>query len=111
MLNLLYLYPSSRADDPEFLDVPLEQSLISGTDAVVQCQAYLGHPAATLQWFKDNSPIAISPGSRFSVDSDGLHIQDVNMQDGGEYRCLLERQGWGAQFRDITVEVLPASEC
>ena len=98
-------------DDPEFLDVPLEQSLIEGSDAVVQCPAYLGHPPATLQWFKDNSEILSTPGSRFSVETDGLHIENVGMQDRGEYRCLLERQGWGIQFRDITVDVQPASEC
>ena len=101
------------AVEPAFLSVEEHQEFAEGTDAVVTCPANFGsNPRAEMRWTrnddnKDQSVTLIS--NRFVPESGVLRIQNIRVEDSGNYKCLLLRNGIVGQMT-IRVEVLPQSE-
>ena len=77
------------------------QVLTEGTDAVVECPAFLGDPPGEMFWFRNNQFIN---DDRFIGEDGHLTIQNVRPEDADTYRCSLYRNGVHG-FRDITVTV------
>lgn len=44
--------------------------------------------------------------SRFTQVEEGLKISEVTEDDAGVYQCILQRDGWGSDARNINVAVM-----
>ena len=104
------------AVEPAFLSVEQNQKFAAGTDAVVKCPANFGsNPPAEMRWTRnDESTLSrdlsvTSISDQFVPDNGVLRIQNVRVEDSGNYKCLLIRNGIVGE-KTIQVEVLPQSE-
>ena len=95
--------------EPSFLSVPEHQRFAEGTDAVVLCPVNLGtNPPARTPWTRNGVSVN---GDRFFPEDGQLRIQNIRIEDSGDYQCLLNREGHGViDKRTIRVKVLPQSE-
>ncbi|XP_075675616.1 protein sax-3-like isoform X4 [Dermatophagoides pteronyssinus] len=85
-----YLNISSSIDLPPPIIVlgPADQTLPEHTTAMLPCDV-IGQPVPTLKWFFNNSPLPVNNVARFSqLDSGTLQIDDLQLSDSGEYKCL-----------------------
>ena len=83
------------------------QVLTEGTDAVVECPAFLGYPSQVFQiyWLRNGQWINYND-SRFIEEDGQLTILDVRPEDAGTYECLLPCPHCELpEYRSITVSV------
>ena len=66
------------------------QEFIEGTDAVVECPAFLGAPPGSMIWSRDNMAIN---DDRFILEDGRLTIQDIRAEDEDVYQCSINRHG------------------
>lgn len=79
-----------------------EQWLQLGSkNSIVFCQV-VGNPAPVVQWLR-NSKI-IRTNAKYTQETNGLRISNVEWSDGGKYVCRASR-GDTAEARDIFIEV------
>ena len=77
---------------PEFVSVQENQTFTEGTDAAVLCPANFGaNPRGNMIWSRNNL-IAIV-GDRFIPEDGQLRIQNIRIDDSGDYQCSLIRLG------------------
>ena len=84
------------------------QKFAEGTDAVVRCPARFGDNSR-MSWFRDDNIIGPESG-RFAPEKDYLRIQNININDGGNYECRLRSGSNTIDKMIIQVEVLPQSK-
>ena len=82
------------------------QEFIEGTDAVVECPAFLGAPPGSMIWSRDNMAIN---DDRFILEDGRLTIQDIRAGDGDVYQCSINRHGIRGT-KSITVVVRERNE-
>ena len=82
------------------------QVFTEGTDAVVECPAFLGDPPGEMYWFRNDNFVG---GDRFIPENGKLTIQNVRLEDAGIYKCSLYRNGVQGET-DITVAVQRQNE-
>ncbi|XP_043847372.1 immunoglobulin superfamily member 10 [Dromiciops gliroides] len=83
-------------------------TVLANSDAFIPCEA-TGNPSPTIHWTRVSSGIVLSEemqGSRFEVFSNGtLFIQNVNIQDRGQYLCVAANQH-GSDRLHVTLSVI-----
>ena len=79
------------AADPHFKNVSNYQVFTEGTDAVVQCPAFLGDPEGEMYWLHNNE--VITDDNRFIPAAEHLTIQNALVDDSDSYQCVLYRNG------------------
>ena len=92
--------------NPSFLNVPIHQVFVEGSDAVVECPAFFGSPPTAIMLWKKGSK-RIYSDARYLAKDGWLKIANIRMKDAGEYKCFLSRfpRGVVDAFRTIQVEV------
>ena len=62
--------------------------------ASFRCSASFDNRPLVYQWQKDRENLNTDSSSRFSINADGtLSITNTKLDDRGEYRCFVKRQG------------------
>uniref|UniRef100_F7GEA8 Immunoglobulin superfamily member 10 n=1 Tax=Monodelphis domestica TaxID=13616 RepID=F7GEA8_MONDO len=83
-------------------------TVLANSDAFLPCEA-TGNPLPTIHWTRVSSGIVLSEEtqeSRFEVFSNGtLFIQNVNIQDRGQYLCVAANQH-GSDRLHVTLSVI-----
>uniref|UniRef100_A0AAQ4R332 Sidekick cell adhesion molecule 1a n=1 Tax=Gasterosteus aculeatus aculeatus TaxID=481459 RepID=A0AAQ4R332_GASAC len=80
---------------PTFTSTPSDQTVTDGTTALFTCQTN-GAPKPAITWRKGSQVLASGSFQvpRFTLlQSGGLQIQPVNLQDSGEYTCIASNSG------------------
>ena len=77
------------------------QVFTEGTDAVVECPAFLGDPPGEMYWFRNDHFVE---GDRFIPDNGKLTIRNVGLEDADIYICSLYHNGCQGETY-ITVDV------
>ena len=98
LFDMVHLIPAA---DPHFKNVSTYQVFTEGTDAVVQCPAFLGDPEGEMLWYRNDEVIT---DDRFIQAAGHLTIQNVRVGDSDSYQCVLYRNGT-VRSRTITVVV------
>lgn len=89
--------------DITWVDAPLEQSPILGSDYKVKCIVN-ANPSPVVDWLRDRD--LITSTGRFVIDTDGLLIKNVQLSDDGTYTCRARVMHTGELAeRNIKVEV------
>ncbi|OQV13375.1 Fasciclin-2 [Hypsibius exemplaris] len=90
--------------DIEFVDAPAVQNPVSGELGKITCEVS-GNPAPQVDWLRDGTELDTS-GGRYKVDTDGLYITGINVEDDGEYTCrAVVAANGGLKSQKIKVEV------
>ena len=89
-----------------FLNVKRHQKFAEGTDAVVRCPAHF-RGNSRMSWYRDGKS---RDRGRFAPENDYLRIQNININDGGNYECRLRSGSNTIDKMIIQVEVLPQSK-
>jgi hypothetical protein len=85
------------------------QTFAEGTDAVVKCPAHFGSdPRVRMSWFRNDR--IILEQEQFVPENKRLTIQDISIEDRGNYECHLRRGAQSIGKMIIRVEVLPQSK-
>ena len=85
---------SADTKSPEFLNVPVSQTAILGSNVTFNCTA-TGYPKPTITWAKENDsgPVLYNPTAEI-LTGDGnsifsqLVITEVKSRDYGTYHCV-----------------------
>ncbi|OQV24966.1 Neogenin [Hypsibius exemplaris] len=81
--------PDAELQAPIFSTRSKTLTLQRGTTTTIECSAY-GFPTPTITWLKNGVSIDLK-ASRFSVVGSGnLHIESVQPDDAGQYKCRAE---------------------
>ncbi|KAH9522455.1 Roundabout 1, partial [Dermatophagoides farinae] len=106
-----YLNISSSADLPPPIIVlgPADQTLPEHTTAILPCDV-TGAPQPSLKWFFNNSPLPVNTVARFNIlDTGTLQIDDLQLSDSGEYKCLAYSENGEASWSARLTVVSPHS--
>ncbi|XP_055330857.1 fasciclin-2-like isoform X2 [Paramacrobiotus metropolitanus] len=95
-------------EDIKFEDAPTLQHPLLNTAGKVRCLVS-GNPAPIVEWWHNQA--IVTSGGRYRVETDGLVIEDIGVEDNGEYTCTAAVPEMGRSIeRQINVEVHSAPE-
>ena len=89
---------------PKFITKPKSQSVISGSDLLIRCQA-TGDPHPDIIWKKEGGQSDIDIDKVKIVHGKGLRITNVHPSDGGTYICKAKNLA-GSIVAKATLKVL-----
>nr|XP_039320734.1 peroxidasin-like protein isoform X5 [Saimiri boliviensis boliviensis] len=75
---------SSLPAKPTFVIQPQDTEVLIGTSSTLECMA-TGHPHPRITWTRDNG--LELDGSRHVATASGLYLQNVTLQDHGQFTC------------------------
>uniref|UniRef100_A0A8C9DLV3 Hemicentin-1 n=1 Tax=Prolemur simus TaxID=1328070 RepID=A0A8C9DLV3_PROSS len=86
---------------------PSVANVIEGQPLTLPCTLLAGNPIPERRWIKNSAMLVQNP--YVTVRSDGsLHIERVQLQDGGEYTCVASNvAGTNNKTTSVVVHVLP----
>ncbi|XP_011902754.1 PREDICTED: hemicentin-1 isoform X2 [Cercocebus atys] len=86
---------------------PSVANVIEGQQLTLPCTLLAGNPIPERRWIKNSAMLLQNP--YITVRSDGsLHIERVQLQDGGEYTCVASNvAGTNNKTTSVVVHVLP----
>ncbi|KAM9033663.1 immunoglobulin superfamily member 10 isoform 1-T4 [Sarcophilus harrisii] len=101
--------PRNRFEKPRIVGGKAASfTVLANSDAFIPCEA-TGYPPPTIRWTRVSSGIVFSEEFRestFEVFSNGtLFIQNVNIQDRGQYLCVAANQ-YGSDRLHVTLSVI-----
>uniref|UniRef100_A0A5F8GBW9 Peroxidasin like n=1 Tax=Monodelphis domestica TaxID=13616 RepID=A0A5F8GBW9_MONDO len=96
---------TSLPTKPSFVIQPQDTEVLIGTSATLECMA-TGHPQPLIVWTRGKSgPL---DESRYIITSGGLFIQNITLQDHGQFTCHASNQHGSIQSTaDIIVQAPP----
>lgn len=97
---------------PTIAQQPIDQTVIGDTNANASFQVIPGtfYPSATFQWYRNNSPLADTPGKISGATTSALTINNVVLADAGDYTVRLTNavDSVTSSIAKLTVQMLPA---
>lgn len=69
------------------VDGPVEKKVVVSKTLVLECEA-AGHPAPSLTWLKDGSPVNVGENLRLLEQGRKMEIVDAVPSDSGLYVCV-----------------------
>ncbi|CAG4953040.1 unnamed protein product [Colias eurytheme] len=106
-----HTYDVEAYDPPYFVNTKEAQYVVSGSDALINCEAR-GETDPLITWHKDGSePIEITDDSKYEISGLGLLIRNITDEDTGVYKCTANDFETGEEVNiDIKVEVITKPE-
>ncbi|KAM9299528.1 neural cell adhesion molecule 1-like [Gastrophryne carolinensis] len=81
----------------------------AGVSAQLKCLVR-GRPTPEVIWFRDNTPVPLSPGHLSATKEGTLTIDNIQLADAGAYRCqasIWDRNETANQIFTVTVNAAP----
>ncbi|XP_053542916.1 hemicentin-1 isoform X1 [Ictalurus punctatus] len=90
------------------VDGPVEKKVVVSKTLVLECEA-AGHPAPSLTWLKDGSPVNVGENLRLLEQGRKMEIVDAVPSDSGLYVCVATSIAGETEIKyDVGVLVPPA---
>ena len=75
--------------DHEFVETPVDQTVLAGNSVTIHCEPPASDPPASIHWFYNDTPITERTG-RYAMsvlENGGLYFANVQLLDIGLYVC------------------------
>ncbi|VDD74766.1 unnamed protein product [Mesocestoides corti] len=94
--------------DREFQLEPIPEHLVKGQRLLLSCQPPKGEPAPKVYWLKNGKSVDRDTFPHIIIDDyNRLIIEQVELQDEGNYTCVADTLGMERRYSTAEVTVLP----
>nr|CDS21972.1 netrin receptor unc 5 [Echinococcus granulosus] len=94
--------------DREFQLEPIPEQLVKGQRLLLSCQPPKGEPAPKVYWLKNGKRVEAQTFPHIIIDDyNRLIIEQVELQDEGNYTCVADTLGMEQRYSTAEVTVLP----